>query len=1010
MATIIIPDQNAFTIRLNASNRISGDYTEAADLGDITNLVINYVRRGIRFPQTYTIDEDGRAVIVNQGTLDCGFYGIELTGYYAGIPFRFYGKDLFEISNDDTNAIDPSDIIDIDIIVKLNASGVSKDYVDHAIDGMEADMEAMQADFQERISEAGSVKDVKVNGVSVVSNKNANITVPTKVSDLQNDSGFQNAQQVAAAVAAVAINEVSVDYEEDGGEPDADATIEDRELILSLKNMKMKFSELTEAEKEEIRGRQGLPGDSVLVGQGDLPLANARGDSSDKAITQKAVTRSIISTEKDLGEWTDIAYGLTRKQCCIDNSTGKWSWKTSGTGSKKQMHSAIPVTPGEVLIVKATSTNQNGMCAWLTDSYTGTATSGATPPYVDGTTLVSLPVGVEHYLVVPDGAAWFVMVNSSVSAVVTTWEVRKKNAGNSAGAKLELKAITSVGTFNGSVDFVTGELVSATATQTNLYKKFPIDPNKVYYADVRAYYNQDYQASGVAYFDENDTFVCSECFNHYEAYEKKKVRLNVPQNAAYCYILGTDGTYFNTDTVPRLYVADYVQNESVMNYHETLVASFALIGEGSTMVNKYLTSGIKPGTLYRIEVAYDTWTMPDPTASTTGLGVFDTINGVDKAQKTIQQRYFGDGIDEMTFITNENAEGIRISMRAGSGEIVNLSLYEVRRDKEIVNDAISYGKPETARSLYNITRVKGVVLKNGENGSIGVEETEIDSAWAVILPPSYSQNGKPTQVIAMLHGASGYVAPGVTGYSVQKWKDWQNLYLSHGFAVLETNGWGISTSSDNKSRHWACPPALETIDKAFETIKSQYNIADKLMLHGTSMGGATAWAYALSHPNKVSAIGLFSPATLSWIMLKDRNLENDYELSALNWQYESVAEAISDDFQRIVGYDPIIAAMRYKDGLYTPISQLANHDVLQYGEAGNEYILVGHALPFPVRIWHGTSDPTVPYKLSEIVVNAYRRGGQNVSMRYCPGETHAICTGGTQYVCEEAVDFFEMYR
>ena len=758
-------------------------------------------------------------------------------------------------------------------------------------------------------------------------------------------------------------------------------------------------------------GRKGDQGDSaIFTGEGEpwSGLKNTTGQSTTEPMTQKAVTYEVFSTQENLLE--NIALGLERRQCCID-SDEKWKWATSGGDIRKQYHVAIPVTPGEVLIVNPTSPRLlNGWCAWLTSAYTGTATKNTMPPYAVGSGHIELPVGVWHYLTAPEGAAWFVMNVSSISAVSTTWVVKKKDFKESATSKLVLTPIASTSSFNGNVDYKDGRLVTATAAQTNLVKKFPIDTKKVYYADVRAFNNGTDLASGVAYFDEDENFICSQCFDYSAAYDRKKVPLSVPQNAAYCYILGTDGTYHTTDTVAQLYAADYVENESAPDYHETLVAQLVMMGTGADMVKKYLTTGIKPNTLYRIKVEYDSWTMPDPTASTTALGVFDVVGGNNKAQKVVTQDNFGTGIDELTFISNESATGIGIAMRGVAGDLVKLSVFEVRRDKEIVNDAVSFGKPEYGCMLYNISKVKGVVLKNNENGSTEVEQTEIDSAWAVVFPPSYTPNGKPTQVIAMLHGASGFVSQAVMGYTVQKWIDWRNLYLAHGFAVLEINGWGISTESDNKSRHWACPPALETIDKAFETLRENYNVADKIMLHGTSMGGATSWAYALTHPNKVAAVGLFSPATLSWIMLKNRNLENDYELSALNWQYESVAAAMADDYQRIVGYDPIIRAMRFNDGAYTPPEQLAGLDVLQYGQAGNQYVLVGQPLQFPVRIWHGDADPTVPISLSQIVTEAYRNGGQNVSIRVCPGETHAICTGGTQYVCNEAIDYFEMYR
>ena len=863
------------------------------------------------------------------------------------------------------------------------------------------------------VAQAGHVDDVQVNGTSVVSGKVASVTMPTKVSDLTNDADYRNATQVQSAIntaiEANLINDGVGTVDGTTGTPSVDIVKQGTTLHFDFHNIK--GAQGDRGEKGET-GETGPQGATSVYDQTThdflTTLETTTGQSQTKTMTQKAVTDEVFATQENLLE--NIALGLTRRQCCI-TADGKWSWKTSGTGNKKQYHSAIPVTPGEVLIVKATSTSlQTGWCAWLTSSYTGTATNNTALPYVSGTSNLYLPIGVYQYLTVPEGAAWFVMNNSNTSAADTTWIVKKKDYAESATSKLVLTPIASTFSTNGHVDYQNGLLVTAGAVQTNVVKKYTIDTVKVYYADVRAFNNGTDFASGVAYFDEDDNFICSQCFDYSAAYDRKKVPLKVPQNAAYCYILGTDGTYHTTDTVAQLYAADYVENESTPDYHETLVAQFAMMGTGADMVNKDFTTGIKINTLYKIKVSYDTWTMPDPTANTTAFGVCDKIGNSNMLQKVITQSNFGNGISEMTFITNENSEGIRIYFRAVQGELVKFELYEVRRDKEIVNDAVSYGQPETGRMLYNISKVKGVVLKNNENGSTGVEQTEIDSAWAVAFPSSYTPNGKPTQVIAMLHGASGFVSQSVMGYAVQKWLDWRNLYLSHGFAVLEINGWGISTESDNKSRHWACPPALETIDKAFDTLREQYNVADKLMLHGTSMGGATSWAYALTRPNKVAAVGLFSPATLSWIMLKDRSLENDYELAAANWQYADAAAAVADDFQRIIGYDPIIRAMRFKDGAYSPPEQLAGLDVLQYGQTGNQYVLVGQPLQYPVRIWHGDADPTVPVVLSQIIADAYRRGGQNVSIRVCPGETHAICTGGTQYVCNEAVDFFEMYR
>lgn len=50
------------------------------------------------------------------------------------------------------------------------------------------------------VDDAGKVDDVKVNGVSVLQGKEADITVPTNLSDLNNDAHYQTADDVAQAI------------------------------------------------------------------------------------------------------------------------------------------------------------------------------------------------------------------------------------------------------------------------------------------------------------------------------------------------------------------------------------------------------------------------------------------------------------------------------------------------------------------------------------------------------------------------------------------------------------------------------------------------------------------------------------------------------------------------------------------------------------------------------------------------------------------------------------------
>ena len=79
------------------------------------------------------------------------------------------------------------------------------------------------------------------------------------------------------------------------------------------------FDNLTEAQKAEIKGEtgatgpQGPQGDSILVGEGDLPLAHVLGQDNTKAMSQKGVTDAVFSkldTDSNEDADLDITDGL----------------------------------------------------------------------------------------------------------------------------------------------------------------------------------------------------------------------------------------------------------------------------------------------------------------------------------------------------------------------------------------------------------------------------------------------------------------------------------------------------------------------------------------------------------------------------------------------------------------------------------------------------------------------------------------------------------------------------
>ena len=291
-----------------------------------------------------------------------------------------------------------------------------------------------------------------------------------------------------------------------------------------------------------------------------------------------------------------------------------------------------------------------------------------------------------------------------------------------------------------------------------------------------------------------------------------------------------------------------------------------------------------------------------------------------------------------------------------------------------------------------------------------IEDTLTKSGWAVRWPSSYTPKGKPTQVIAMLHGYSGMVNSNVMGYyNNDIWNNWIYRYLSEGYAVIDVNGYGVTsgTTPDEYCHHYGCPAAVETLDKAFEYLKANYNVADKMLLHGTSMGGCLAQNYAMMYPSKVIAVGLFAPATLMQFAVAANNKDSIVKL----WGYADSAAAREDDFFNFIGTTPFAKCLAWKDGGLTEMS---------WGDisaAGSQSDIISAMLgfdmierfPVPVRYWQGLADESVEPQFTEKAAEGYRRGGSVASLRLVADAPHNMCVGSVQLVVDEAVAWFKRY-
>ena len=505
-----------FTLRIRAKRVATRGYVNVSFV-EIADIHVNLVNLpSTKTPIAYTIDSEGRLLLDIDGeTLDCNSYGIEILGYYNNGNWRHQLAPAFQIvrtSTEDNYALTESDERTIDLVIiigetYLTTKGFNQAMEEHdqdiaahqdlrtevgrietTLQNATADITQLQADMlnagkvddikvngrsvvsqkqayitipekasdlpndanyqdatqvQEKIdeslptkvsdlqndegyqtaqdvqgalptkvsdlqndsdfasksyvdgkvAEAGQVDDVKVNGTSVVSQKEANITVPTKVSDLNNDSGFQTAQQVQQTVQSAQINDVAITVDNSVGTPSGTASISNGRLAIALSNIK--------GEKgDSIVGPEGPQGETCAYDPNnpDTPvfqLATTTGQSQTQVMTQKAVTDELN---------TDRVWGLTQLSIpspsgsadlrSINRTTLLWQTQTSNASGVRRA-----ITPGLTYRLVG-NINYASRFAFL---HTSGNTSGTEPDWAEGCTLQILPAGATIDVVAPDG-------------------------------------------------------------------------------------------------------------------------------------------------------------------------------------------------------------------------------------------------------------------------------------------------------------------------------------------------------------------------------------------------------------------------------------------------------------------------------------------------------------------------------------------------------------------------------------------------------------------------------
>lgn len=265
------------------------------------------------------------------------------------------------------------------------------------------------------------------------------------------------------------------------------------------------------------------------------------------------------------------------------------------------------------------------------------------------------------------------------------------------------------------------------------------------------------------------------------------------------------------------------------------------------------------------------------------------------------------------------------------------------------------------------------------NNSMQDSEDYLVSTGVLLLPSTYTPNGKPTKLIMYCHGMNNPVTytqwgnPDSQYFMIQKQR-WADM----GYAVFDCNG--PKDNNGNPVYANGAPQSVAAYRASLDYIKQYYNVDPDIYVVGGSMGGDVALNYCFTFSD-VRALAMISGWT---------------DLYNCGW-----LQGVREPFVTYYGFNDQTTYEQSKVQGYDPSLRIVNI-------SGTSYLF---GFKFPFKYWVGSQEAdSVPYKQAvNTFIPALKNAQNNAVLRIVTGVGHEIVAGASEVVDKEIGIWFTKF-